>query len=219
MSHSQGQRPHFHPFFGQALARGEDVDALAAAAGVTVPATKKGPAAMCGTETVPMYAACRNLIGSPPEWNHHDYWPPSEILELMWATTHCWRLVGWRRSLNTKSITFFDSSRHSLLNGETYASASTHIVSPYSSNMPRLSWLSFVADIPWLLEICRICSAISELPNPRSKQPIVPKAVVRCGYSKTGNYGWYAGFSMTEVFPLFIFVGKSPCSLGVLQVS
>lgn len=49
----------------QALARGEDVDALAAAAGVTVPATKKGPAAMCGTETdLPMYAACRNLIGS-----------------------------------------------------------------------------------------------------------------------------------------------------------
>lgn len=50
---------------GQALARGEDVDALAAAAGVTVPATKKGPAAMCGTETdLPMYAARRNLIGS-----------------------------------------------------------------------------------------------------------------------------------------------------------
>ena len=63
---------------GQALARGEDVDALAAAAGVTVPATKKGPAAMCGTETdVPMYAACRNLIGSLQNE----------------ATTHCWRLV------------------------------------------------------------------------------------------------------------------------------
>lgn len=64
---------------GKALARGEDVDALAAAAGVTVPATKKGPAAMSKQPIVPKAPETTETTPCPVPIQTEEVKPPEAI--------------------------------------------------------------------------------------------------------------------------------------------